>query len=188
MAKYVVEVSNKYNDNWLFPANGGELLRGRWDYMRVANLDVGAKHKTLQQALAPHGSSIPGLYIEIDTSERTVSIYDPLAETKKGRDIWNAIKNSLDQFGGNMAPKEKSTMKLAEGEKGDDILKSWAYWVARGVSDGDCYPVMSESEPLPSYEEIEETWAGDRLRDPYDTTTPRVSKAKKPQFQGAKKV
>jgi hypothetical protein len=188
MAKYVVEVCNKYNDNWLFPANGGELLRGRWDYMRVANLDVGSKHKTLSQALSPHGSAIPGLYIEIDTSERTVSIYDPLAETKKGRDIWNSIKLSLDQFGGNMVPREKSTTKLPEGEKGDNTLKSWAYWVSRGVSDGDCLPVVSESEPIPSPEEIEDLWDGERLKDPYDTTTPRVQKPRKPQFQGAKKV
>jgi hypothetical protein len=186
MARYVVEVCNKYNDNWLFPANNGELLRGRWDYMRVANFDVGSKHKTLQQALSAFGSSIPGLYIEINTDDRTVSIYDPLAETKKGRDLWNAIKPALEAFGGNMVPRERTVTELKPGEAGDDIIKTWAYWVSRGVSDGDCLPV-AESEKIPHYDEIEETWAGDRLLDPYDTTTPRVPKAKKPQFQGVKK-
>lgn len=179
--KYEVEVANQYNDSWLFPANGGQKLRGRWSYNNVAHLDIGERHRAIQKNLMQFDGKIPGMYISVDTDRNVLSIYDPLSETEHGRKIWAAIKNDVQVMGNGtseMEPVPRIDVKLPRREKdakdnpGANILKSWLFWIARGVEDGVCQRTQNSS-PIPPSSDIDRDWEGVRVREPFDTSTSR---------------
>lgn len=187
---YEVEVGNRSNGSWLFPANGGQLLRGRWDYRNVSHLSIGERHAALNQSLAEYDGKIPGMYIRIDLDKRQLSIFDPLKDTEEGAKQWRAIKEKIfANIPGstNMEPADAIVINVPKGQDGDDQLKSWMYWSAKGIRDGDCFKTKASADWL-SCEEIEETMNGERIVHPYDVSTPRPPrKERKPVAEASKR-
>lgn len=167
-----VEVGNKRNGPWLFPANG-MLLRGRWDYKNVMHLSIGESQTALSRKLQPYGTFIPGMLIRVDLKRQTLSIVDALRHTEEGRKIWKVVHEHLTSGNplGGQEPADDVVIDLTEMTNAKSMAKNWLHWIAKGIKDGDCI-VTASSDKMPTFQEIE-ALDGEVNRHPYDVTSPR---------------
>lgn len=164
-----VEVSNKHNGPWLFPAKGGMLLRGRWDYLNVPHNALGEVHGVIQREIREEGH-IPGMFIRIDHASRKITVHDPLRTTSAGQKLWNKIRGAVQTINGSpMDPLEDMNIDVDKDESGDVVLKSWLYWCAKGIETGQCVKTK-ESDNWPTSYEIDTTIPGGRTTSPYGSS------------------
>lgn len=153
MAKYAIEISGSLNESIVFQPTR-LVVRGRWDRRNHA----GRRELPLQQALFARVQVIPGQIIELDTSEMTGRVIDPLESTQHGRSIMREINDVFKshQFatGGEKRGKETETNQLDK-----DGVKEWAFHM-RNLVDAEMAQHVPGSQELPDAKKILSTWVG----------------------------
>lgn len=143
IGKFGLEVALRNNQQPIFGPTQTKL-RGRFSASNVVGFSMSEQLSRLIQKFPV----IKGLFIEIDTAERTLRIYDPYRGTEQGAREWKELSKLIDDvpvvgsYG--MQPYEELLIK---GELAtDNKLKDWFYtcckWVANGKAipfDGDGY-------------------------------------------------
>lgn len=126
----VIEIAGKRNRSYAFPPSRRKL-RGRWDPSLVAQDGISVA-MPLQKVHSV--GIIPGICIECNLRGRYIAEWDPLLETKSGRDIWERIERIAEKNTeiGTMRPWPRAEQFNAT----DEMLKEHVYWMARAVKGG----------------------------------------------------
>lgn len=159
MAVYVIEINGPQNESAIFlPLR--QRLRGRWDFSKTHHREKSDEMRSLAVA-AP---VIPGICVALDTEKRQGVVFDSLAETEQGREVFRRIQQVYERFPA-VFDQKIETWPKAEHKLNVDEAKTWAHYMRQLVTDG--YATSLKTE-LPSAEQIAR-WPGRRLRDPGNT-------------------
>jgi len=156
MSVFVVEVDGANNESLRF-APVMRTLRGSWAASRVAQNDMNDAMKSISTV-----PKIPGMRIKIDTSERSAIIYDPLAETEEGRQIWEKLLPKLKDHEPFFGAIQRPCKSFVVRNMSDNDLKTWMYHLRLGSEAGLLQPAEG-SPPLPAMDAIKSQTGGIRV-------------------------
>ena len=116
MSRFTVEFGDAYGRNQ-FISSLRERVRGRFSLSDMHARPEGCYSVGDAMSVMPE---VPGVHMQVDTSKKTVRLYDPLEDdTPRMRRIASVLKDNMLGFDGQLGAMPEKVMTLT-----DDVLKT----------------------------------------------------------------
>ncbi|WP_417459133.1 hypothetical protein [Kordiimonas sp.] len=156
---HCVEIAIRRNRNLRWTPTQ-DTLRGRWAIAESSG--AGRKQAALYEI--EKLGDIPGIYIQVCTKTQACRLVDPLQCTPSGRELFRRIelvcKAHPELAGAQVRVMDEALFaydspdsEFPNPQMAADTVKTWLYWMRRGVVSKKLVPVAGYVE-IPSYSEI----------------------------------